>query len=200
MLIFDLLTVTLLLFLNFQKCSVSPKHIPPFFFFFLGFLQVRQFGQCLLSQFPNKPPVNPTDIVLFVNPTQKGLISHLCNHISKIEGPSFVAIRILGKWTKMKRSLDTIPAFYSPRHFSSLRDRQAFLQFKSYVVSTCLKPKFAGIYTNMDPILRKVMRCYECVLFRKTNVFPCAAMHIFSPFLLLKTNKETFETRQMSAM
>ena len=44
---------------------------------FFRFLQIRDFIQCLTIKFPYKPPDNPIDIFLSVNPTSKGIMSNL---------------------------------------------------------------------------------------------------------------------------
>ena len=60
---------------------------------FFRFLQIRDFIQRLTIQFPIKPPVNPIDMFLSVNPISKGIMSNLYNLISKLHCSSMAAIQ-----------------------------------------------------------------------------------------------------------
>lgn len=123
---------------------------------FFRFLQIRDFIQHLTAQFPCKPPVNPVDIFLSVNPTSRGIMFNLYNLISKLHCSSTAAMR-----TAWEQDLnftfteDTWDSVLDRIYSSSMCARHALLQFKVVHHIHISKTKLARMYPDVDPTCDK---------------------------------------------
>ena len=106
----------------------------------------------MTSQFPNKPPDNPLDAFLSINPTSKGVLSKLYNLILRSHCPSLTAIKTVWEQDLQSPISDYVwDSILDQVHSSSMCARHALLQFKVVHRVHFSKVKLAHIYPNVDP-------------------------------------------------
>ena len=153
------------IFLSFEQVSQT-FNLPRTHFF--RYLQMRHFVQKKFSSFPNLPPLSPTDELLDLNPTAKGLISTIYTMISSINPQMLDHLR--QAWEQdldLHFSEVEWDGMIDQVHSSSPCARHGLIQFKVLHRLHITNSRLARIFPNINP------SCNRC------NHSPCTLAHMF---------------------